>query len=54
MAVFNNPKNPPKIKAAYGTAKKARATLKQHEKRRGKLQEQCIIVQSYISIKRPV
>jgi len=28
MAVFNNPKNPPKIKAAYGTAKKARATLK--------------------------
>lgn len=28
MAVFNNPKNPPKFKAAYGTPKKARATLK--------------------------
>jgi hypothetical protein len=28
MAVFNNPKHPPKFKAAYGTAKKARATLK--------------------------
>jgi hypothetical protein len=28
MAVFNNATHPPKIKAAYGTAKKARATLK--------------------------
>ena len=28
MAVFNDPKHPPKFKAAYGTAKKARATLK--------------------------
>jgi len=28
MAVFNNPKHPPKFKAAYGTAKKARNTLK--------------------------
>jgi len=28
MAVFNNAKHPPKIKAAYGTAKKARNTLK--------------------------
>jgi hypothetical protein len=28
MAVFNNPKHPPKFKAGYGTAKKARATLK--------------------------
>jgi len=28
MAVFNDPKHPPKFRAAYGTAKKARATLK--------------------------
>jgi hypothetical protein len=28
MAVFNNATHPPKIKAAYGTAKKARSTLK--------------------------
>ena len=28
MRVFNDSKNPPKIKAAYGTVKKARATLK--------------------------
>ena len=28
MAVFNDPKDPPKFRAAYGTAKKARATLK--------------------------
>ena len=28
MAIFNDPKHPPKFRAAYGTAKKARATLK--------------------------
>lgn len=28
MAIFDDPKHPPKFKAAYGTAKKARATLK--------------------------
>ena len=28
MAVFNDAKHPPKFKAAYGTVKKARATLK--------------------------
>jgi len=28
MAVFNDPKHPPKFRAAYGTAKKARNTLK--------------------------
>lgn len=28
MGVFNDPKKPPKFKAAYGTAKKARNTLK--------------------------
>jgi hypothetical protein len=28
MAVFNDPKHPPKFKAGYGTAKKAHATLK--------------------------
>jgi hypothetical protein len=28
MAVFNDPKHPPKFRAEYGTAKKARATLK--------------------------
>jgi hypothetical protein len=28
MGVFNNPKHPPKFKAGYGTAKKARNTLK--------------------------
>ena len=28
MAVFNDPKYPPKFRAGYGTAKKARATLK--------------------------
>ena len=28
MAVFDDPKHPPKIKAGYGTAKKARNTLK--------------------------
>jgi hypothetical protein len=28
MAVFNDPKHPPKFRAGYGTAKKARATLK--------------------------
>lgn len=28
MSVFNNPKQKPKIKAGYGTAKKARNTLR--------------------------
>jgi len=28
MGVFNDPKKPPKFKAGYGTAKKARNTLK--------------------------
>jgi hypothetical protein len=28
MAVFDNPKHPPKFRAGYGTAKKARNTLK--------------------------
>jgi len=28
MAVFNDPKHLPKFRAGYGTAKKARATLK--------------------------
>lgn len=28
MAVFNNPTHPPKFKAGYGTAKKARNTLR--------------------------
>ena len=28
MAVFDNPKHPSKIKAGYGTAKKARNTLR--------------------------
>jgi hypothetical protein len=28
MAVFNDPKHPPQFKAGYGTAKKARNTLK--------------------------
>ena len=28
MGVFNNPQYPPKFKAGYGTAKKARNTLK--------------------------
>jgi hypothetical protein len=28
MAVFNDSNHPPKFKAAYGTAKKARSTLK--------------------------
>lgn len=28
MSVFNNPKTPSKIKAGYGTAKKARNTLR--------------------------
>jgi len=28
MAVFNDPKHPPPFKAGYGTAKKARNTLK--------------------------
>jgi hypothetical protein len=28
MSVFNNPTHPPKIKAGYGTAKKARNTIR--------------------------
>jgi len=28
MSVFNNPRHPPKIKAGYGTAKKAQNTIR--------------------------
>ena len=40
MAVFNNPTHPPKIKAGYGTAKKARNTLKRLRKETRKQQRQ--------------
>ena len=40
MGVFNNPANKPKVKAAYGTAKKARNTLKRLRKETRKQQRQ--------------
>lgn len=40
MGVFNNPTNPPRIKAGYGTAKKARNTLKRLRKETRKQQKQ--------------
>ena len=40
MAVFNDPTHPPKIKAGYGTAKKAHNTLKRLRKETRKQQRQ--------------
>ena len=40
MAVFNNPTHPPKIKAGYGTAKKAHNTIKRLHKETRKQQKQ--------------
>jgi len=40
MAIFNNPTRPPKIKAAYGTAKKARNTIRRLRKETRKQQRQ--------------
>ena len=40
MAVFNDPIKPPKIKAGYGTAKKAHNTLKRLRKETRKQQRQ--------------
>jgi hypothetical protein len=40
MAIFNNPTTPPKIKAAYGTAKKARNTIRRLRKETRKQQQQ--------------
>ena len=40
MGVFDNPINPPRIKAGYGTAKKARNTLKRLRKETRKQQKQ--------------
>ena len=40
MAVFNNPTHPPKIKAGYGTAKKARNTIRRLRKETRKQQKQ--------------
>ena len=40
MGVFNNPTYPPKIKAGYGTAKKARNTIKRLRKETRKQQRQ--------------
>jgi len=40
MGVFNNPKNPPRIKAGYGTAKKARNTIQRLRKETRKQQKQ--------------
>jgi hypothetical protein len=40
MAIFNNPTKPPKIKAAYGTAKKARNTIQRLRKETRKQQRQ--------------
>jgi hypothetical protein len=40
MGIFNNPTNPPKIKAGYGTKKKARNTLKRLRKETRKQQRQ--------------
>jgi hypothetical protein len=40
MAIFNNPTKPPKIKAAYGTAKKARNTIRRLRKETRKQQRQ--------------
>ena len=40
MSVFDNPKHPPKIKAGYGTAKKARNTIRRlHNVTRKKRQQ---------------
>ena len=38
--VFNNPKHTPKIKAGYGTAKKARNTIRRLRKETRKQQQQ--------------
>jgi hypothetical protein len=40
MAIFNNLTKPPKIKAAYGTAKKARNTIQRLRKETRKQQRQ--------------
>ena len=40
MGVFNDPKHKPKFKAAYGTAKKARNTLKRLRRETRKKAEQ--------------
>ena len=40
MAIFNNPTRQPKIKAAYGTAKKARNTIRRLRKETRKQQRQ--------------
>jgi hypothetical protein len=40
MGVFNNPTNPPRIKAGYGTAKKARNTIRRLRKETRKQQKQ--------------
>ena len=40
MGVFNNPANKPKVKAGYGTAKKAHNTLKRLRKETRKQQRQ--------------
>jgi hypothetical protein len=40
MAIFNDPVKPPKIKAAYGTAKKARNTIQRLRKETRKQQRQ--------------
>jgi len=40
MGVFDNPVKPPKIKAAYGTAKKARNTIRRLRKETRKQQRQ--------------
>ena len=40
MGVFNNPTHTPRIKAGYGTAKKARNTLKRLRKETKKQQKQ--------------
>jgi hypothetical protein len=40
MGVFNNPANPPRIKAGYGTAKKARDTIRRLRKETRKQQKQ--------------
>jgi hypothetical protein len=40
MAIFNNPTKPSKIKAGYGTAKKARNTIQRLRKETRKQQRQ--------------
>lgn len=40
MGVFNNPTNPSRIKAGYGTAKKARNTIRRLRKETRKQQKQ--------------